>query len=42
LIVRFASDNETLISQFADIKIISASDFSLEGELVKVAETVGL
>ncbi|MBN1985749.1 MAG: MiaB/RimO family radical SAM methylthiotransferase, partial [Prolixibacteraceae bacterium] len=42
LIVRFASTDETLIGQFADVKIISASDFSLEGELVKVAETVGL
>ena len=33
LIVRFSSENKNLIGQFADVKIISASDFSLEGEL---------
>ena len=37
LIVRFSSENENLIGQFANVKIISASDFSLEGELVKEA-----
>ena len=36
LIVRFASENENLIGQFADVNITSSSDFSLEGELVKV------
>ncbi|QGY45955.1 tRNA (N6-isopentenyl adenosine(37)-C2)-methylthiotransferase MiaB [Maribellus comscasis] len=42
LIVRFASDREDLIGQFADIKIVSASDFSLEGELINIEETVSL
>ena len=42
LIVRFASENESLIGQFADVKIISASDFSMEGELIKVKESVSL
>ncbi len=36
LIVRFPAENEDLTGQFADVKITSASDFSLEGELVKV------
>lgn len=35
LIVRFPSENENLIGQFADVKIMSASDFSLEGELIE-------
>ncbi len=35
LIVRFASEDENLIGQFADVKITSASDFSMEGELVQ-------
>ena len=39
LIVRFASADERLIGNFADVKITSASDFSMEGELVKVQET---
>jgi len=34
LIVRFPSDDESLIGQFADLKITGSSDFSLEGELV--------
>ncbi|MFW6246099.1 MAG: tRNA (N6-isopentenyl adenosine(37)-C2)-methylthiotransferase MiaB [Tangfeifania sp.] len=34
LIVRFPSENENLIGQFADVKITASSDFSLEGELV--------
>ena len=38
LIVRFASENKNLIGQFADVKITAASDFSLEGELVKIPE----
>ncbi len=40
LIVRFASDNTDLIGEFVNVKIISASDFSLEGELVKTPEAV--
>lgn len=36
LIVRFPADEENLIGQFVDIKITGSSDFSLEGELVKV------
>ncbi len=35
LIVRFPSQDESLIGNFADVKITSASDFSMEGELVK-------
>lgn len=35
LIIRFASDDNELIGKFADVKITSASDFSMEGELVK-------
>ncbi len=38
LIVRFASQDERLTGNFADVKITSASDFSMEGELVKVQE----
>jgi tRNA-2-methylthio-N6-dimethylallyladenosine synthase len=37
LIIRFASENQDLIGQFADVKITSATDFSMEGELVNVA-----
>lgn len=33
LIVRFPSDDQSLIGRFADIRITAASDFSLEGEL---------
>jgi tRNA-2-methylthio-N6-dimethylallyladenosine synthase len=40
LIVRFPSENENLTGKFADIKITSASDFSLEGERIKVEELV--
>lgn len=40
LIVRFPAEEQNLIGQFADIKITSASDFSLEGELVKQMELV--
>jgi tRNA-2-methylthio-N6-dimethylallyladenosine synthase len=36
LIVRFPSENENLTGQFADVKITGSSDFSMEGELVKV------
>jgi tRNA-2-methylthio-N6-dimethylallyladenosine synthase len=34
LIVRFASADKSLIGRFASVKITSASDFSMEGELV--------
>jgi tRNA-2-methylthio-N6-dimethylallyladenosine synthase len=40
LIVRFPSDNEFLIGQFAEVVITTASDFSLEGELVKAEALV--
>ena len=40
LIVRFASENEKLIGEFVDVKITSASDFSMEGELVKTKTEV--
>ncbi|NQU55286.1 MAG: MiaB/RimO family radical SAM methylthiotransferase, partial [Bacteroidetes bacterium] len=40
LIIRFASENNNLIGQFADVKITSATDFSMEGELVKVVDSV--
>ncbi len=42
LIVRFASEDESLIGRFADVKIISATDFSMEGKLVEVQEAVRL
>ena len=34
LIVRFASENQNLIGKFANVKITSATDFSMEGELL--------
>jgi tRNA-2-methylthio-N6-dimethylallyladenosine synthase len=40
LIIRFASDDTNLIGQFADVRITSASDFSMEGNLVKVIDSV--
>ena len=40
LIVRFASEDKSLIGDFADVKITSASDFSMEGKLVKVVDPV--
>ncbi len=40
LIVRFPEEIENLTGQFVDVKITSASDFSLEGELVKMGELV--
>jgi tRNA-2-methylthio-N6-dimethylallyladenosine synthase len=40
LIIRFASEDENLIGQFANVKITSATDFSMEGELVEVAQLV--
>ncbi|WP_321996523.1 tRNA (N6-isopentenyl adenosine(37)-C2)-methylthiotransferase MiaB [Draconibacterium orientale] len=36
LTIRFACADKSMIGQFADVKITSASDFSLEGELVEV------
>ena len=36
LIVRFASENQNLIGRFADVKITSATDFSMEGQLKEV------
>ncbi|RUT72884.1 tRNA (N6-isopentenyl adenosine(37)-C2)-methylthiotransferase MiaB [Ancylomarina longa] len=38
--VRFLSDNMSLIGNFADIKITSAADFSIEGDLVTINENV--
>lgn len=38
LIVRFPSTDKNLIGNFVDVRIKSASDFSLEGELVPVLE----
>jgi tRNA-2-methylthio-N6-dimethylallyladenosine synthase len=40
LIVRFAAEDEKLVGQFVDVKITSASDFSMEGELVEVKEVL--
>ena len=40
LIVRFASDDKNLIGQFADVKITSSSDFSMEGELIPIKNAV--
>ena len=42
LIVRFPSADKNLIGQFTDVKITAASDFSMEGELVEVEETIRL
>ncbi len=38
LIIRFASDNKNLIGQFTDVKITSATDFSMEGELLGIVK----
>ncbi|PKQ60337.1 tRNA (N6-isopentenyl adenosine(37)-C2)-methylthiotransferase MiaB [Labilibaculum filiforme] len=38
--VRFLSENKNLIGQFVDIKITSAADFSVEGELITIKESV--
>jgi len=40
LIVRFASEDTNLIGKFVEVKVMSAADFSMEGELVNVSETV--
>ncbi|SHF66107.1 tRNA-i(6)A37 thiotransferase enzyme MiaB [Mariniphaga anaerophila] len=40
LIVRFPAENEDLTGRFVDVKITASSDFSLEGELVKMEELV--
>ena len=42
LIIRFASTNSNLIGEFANVRITSASYFSMEGELVDVENTVEL
>jgi tRNA-2-methylthio-N6-dimethylallyladenosine synthase len=34
LIIRFASEDESLIGKFVDVRITEATDFSMEGELV--------
>lgn len=39
--VRFASEDHALIGQIVNVKITSASNFSIEGELVEVKELVG-
>ncbi len=36
LIVRFLSEDQSLIGQFVDVKVTSSHDFSMEGELVNV------
>lgn len=40
LIVRFESEDEQLVGKFVDVKITSASDFSMEGEVVEKEVTV--
>ena len=44
IIVRFASDDWSLIGKFVDVNITSAADFATEGELVKIydEEMVGV
>jgi tRNA-2-methylthio-N6-dimethylallyladenosine synthase len=51
IVLRFPSDDESLIGQFVDVMIISATPFSLEGEISRqsavdsqqsIVETVGL
>jgi tRNA-2-methylthio-N6-dimethylallyladenosine synthase len=36
IIVRFASENPELIGQFVDVKITSAADFAVQGDLIHV------
>jgi tRNA-2-methylthio-N6-dimethylallyladenosine synthase len=38
IIVRFASNDETLIGKFVKVKVTSVVDFATEGELIKVYE----
>ncbi len=40
LIIRFASENQDLIGRFVNVKITSATDFSMEGELVQAEQLV--
>ncbi len=40
IIVRFASDDESMIGRFAQVKITSVVDFATEGELVKIFDEV--
>ncbi|WP_320018877.1 tRNA (N6-isopentenyl adenosine(37)-C2)-methylthiotransferase MiaB [Labilibaculum manganireducens] len=37
--VRFLSQDENLIGQFVDVKITSAADFSVEGEMITIKES---
>ncbi|RLD32769.1 MAG: hypothetical protein DRI72_06425, partial [Bacteroidetes bacterium] len=39
-IVRFASEDKSLIGQFVQVRITSAAPFSTEGELVKVIDYI--
>lgn len=41
LVIRFASEDESLIGQIVKVEITSATSLSLEGELVRVKEMVG-
>jgi tRNA-2-methylthio-N6-dimethylallyladenosine synthase len=36
IIVRFPSDDKTLTGKFVDVKITSAADFAIEGELIRI------
>ncbi|WP_461643045.1 tRNA (N6-isopentenyl adenosine(37)-C2)-methylthiotransferase MiaB [Labilibaculum euxinus] len=38
--VRFLSQEENLIGQFVDVKITSAADFSVEGKMITIKESV--
>ncbi|RLD44117.1 MAG: tRNA (N6-isopentenyl adenosine(37)-C2)-methylthiotransferase MiaB, partial [Bacteroidetes bacterium] len=40
IIVRFASEDKSLIGQFVQVRITSAAPFSTEGELVKVIDYI--
>ncbi len=42
IIVRFASTDQSLIGQFADVRISSAVPFSMEGELVTVHDDIAV
>ncbi|MCK9450445.1 MAG: MiaB/RimO family radical SAM methylthiotransferase [Bacteroidales bacterium] len=41
LVIRFASEDESLIGQIVKVEIQSAASLSLEGELVRIKEMVG-
>jgi tRNA-2-methylthio-N6-dimethylallyladenosine synthase len=38
IVLRFKSNDESLIGNFADVKMLSATPFSLEAELIQVKE----